>query len=671
MKIKNLFHLLSVALVSAKAIKEEVKPELPIFNLESGFYKDSSVKLKIKTSDPKAIIYYTTDGSIPNENSTIYKKPITLRNKSFQENVLSAYKGVDPYEDFIPHEKIKKANVIRAMAKYPNKNNTVSEVVSKTYWVGMNRKKLYGELPLISLMTDPDNLFDYEKGIYIMGKDYDDWVRENPENADVVYYNKIGNFNRKGKKSEVAASLEYLPGDRRRQGFTDNVGIRIMGGVSRTFIQKSFRVTYREDYGKKNLKYEILPGNMRSDGKGPIEKYKTFNIRNGGNDFKFIVFRDHALQTLVRDRNFETQNMDLAVLYLDGEFWGVYDITEDYSDHYIENNYGIDKDNVIIIKKDKVEAGVDSDIDLFNQAMQTILSTDLSVPENYAKIGKQFDIESFAWYGAFNIYIENRDGIFQNNNWAMWRVREPVPDVLHGDGVWRMMLFDTESSAGLNRNATNYDVATVLDNALDPTSSLSDRIGSRLLVAFMKNREFKNLFINALSDMRNIDFALDKVNPLLKQLDGKVRRVMTDHFIRYGYEEYIQEGPTNHYANQFYIFKSWLNGRSTIFMDYLAKVFHFKPAVKVTVTSDSFRKGGFTVNGGKKVFTEKYKGLYFRENVLYLTAVPKKGRTFKYWEVDDCKFANPDYSVSRKYKLKQATVGVYPSKGCKVVAYFK
>jgi hypothetical protein len=54
-----------------------------------------------------------------------------------------------------------------------------------------------------------------------------------------------------------------------------------------------------------------------------------------------------------------------------------------------------------------------------------------------------------------------------------------------------------------------------------------------------------------------------------------------------------------------------------------------------------------------------------------LTAIPKKGKTFKYWKVEKCKFANPDFSVNRSNKIKQATVGVYPSKGCKVVAYFK
>jgi len=669
MKTTIIFNLLSLALVSAKTVKEQIQVGLPKFNLESGFYKESSVKLKIRSSDPKATIYYTTDGSIPNENSFIYKKPITLKNKSLEENVYSAIKQVDPYEDFVPHEKIKKANIIRAIVKYPN--NTLSEVVSKTYWVGLNRKKLYGDLPVVSLISDPDNLFGYENGIYVMGKDYDDWVREDPENANMVYYRKIGNYNRKGKNSEVPATIEYFPGDKKRKIFNDDVGIRIMGAVSRTFIQKSFRVSYREEYGKKNLKYELFPGNMRSDGKGPVEKYKNFIIRDGGNDFENTVFKDKFFQTLVRDRNFETQSTDMAVLFLDGEFWGVYVITENYDAHYIENNYGIDKDNVVIIKRDKVEDGVENDLKLFEKTMDYIYNVNVTSSDVYSDVSKLLDVETFAWYAAFQFYINSADCVFHGNNWAMWRAREPVPDTYRGDGTYRILLYDTESAAGYNEGADSYTSFRLMEEAFDPNHFNSVRIGTRLLNNLLNNRDFKNLFINALSDMRNIDFDLDKVNSLLRSIDKTVRRVMTDHFIRFGYEKYIEEGPANHYNNQYNALKTWLNGRHGVFLEYIASLFNFKPAVNVTVTSDNFRKGGFTVNGGNTVFIKKYKGLYFGENVLYLTAAPTKGRTFKYWKVENCKFANSDYTINTKSKMKQTTVGVYPSKGCKVVAYFK
>ncbi|OUM70009.1 hypothetical protein PIROE2DRAFT_1954 [Piromyces sp. E2] len=672
---KILVNLLSLALVLAKVvenIEKTVEYDLPIFNLESGFYEESFVNLKLETSDPDAIIYYTIDGSIPNENSIIYENPITLNNKSLEENILSAHKQTEPTQSFAPIEKINKANVIRAIAKYPNKNNTFSEVVSKTYWVGMNRNSLYGDLPLISLMTDPDNLFDYEKGIYVLGKDYDDWLNENPDNIKMSNYLRKANYSRKGKTSEVPAFIEYFPAEKNRQGFSDNVGIRIMGAASRSYVQKSFRVTYREEYGKKNLKYDLFKGNSRSDGKGPITKYKSFNIRNAGNDNRFTIFRDILFQTLIRDRDFDTQSQDLAVLYLDGEFWGVYQLTENYSEHYIADNYDVDKDNVAIIKKYNVEVGVDNDLAIFNQTINFIESENMADPKNYAKVAKQFDINAFAWYGAFISYIENRDSMFNDNNWAFWHVREPVPDISYGDGIWRYMLFDTESAAGNNRDASEYVNPVILRNALNSTSTLGDSIGSKLLVSLIKNRDFKNLFINALCDVRNINFALDRVNSLIDELDERIRIVMAEQFVRYFKREGNKDEPIKRYTDSLENLKTWINGRHSIYMDYLSDVFNYTPAVEVTVTSKKFKKGGFTINGGSMIFNKEYKGLYFKENILYLTATPAQGRTFKYWKIKNCKFANRNYSVNTKQsKFKKATVGIYPSEDCKVVAYFK
>ena len=89
-----------------------------------------------------------------------------------------------------------------------------------------------------------------------MGKMYDDWIKEDPENEKKQPYLKKGNYNMKGKESERPASIDYFPVDENKEGFNANVGIRISGAVSRTFIQKSFKIHFRKEYGKKNLKYE-------------------------------------------------------------------------------------------------------------------------------------------------------------------------------------------------------------------------------------------------------------------------------------------------------------------------------------------------------------------------------------------------------------------------------
>ena len=194
---------LCLALTTLKDNEEII---LPIFNLKSGFYNADSIKLEISIEDPDAVIYYTLDGSNPTINSTIYTNLIILKDKSLEDNVYSNITNVTAERNYTPKVKIKKANIIRAMAKLSD--GTFTPIISRNYFVGLNRKELYGDVPIISIITDPENLFDYEKGIYIMGKTYDDWVKEDPENANKQPFYKKGNYNMKRKESERPASIE-------------------------------------------------------------------------------------------------------------------------------------------------------------------------------------------------------------------------------------------------------------------------------------------------------------------------------------------------------------------------------------------------------------------------------------------------------------------------------
>ena len=196
MKIFTMF-LFYLSLVLVASLEEDI---LPTFNLKSGFYNGDSITLEISIQDPEAIIYYTLDGSDPTINSTIYTNFITLKDKSFEENIYSEITNVTADKNHGPKEKIKKANIVSAMAKLSS--GTFTPIISRTYFVGLNRKELYGDVPIISIITDPQNLFDYEKGIYMMGKMYDDWIKEDPENEKKQPYLKKGNYNMKGKESE-------------------------------------------------------------------------------------------------------------------------------------------------------------------------------------------------------------------------------------------------------------------------------------------------------------------------------------------------------------------------------------------------------------------------------------------------------------------------------------
>ncbi len=699
MELTNLLLLiLSVfVLVSSKKTEENtVKVSLSL-SLESGFYYSDSISLEI-SSDPDAEIYYTIDGSIPTKNSLKYENAITLTNRSEEDNDLSAKKGVSPYEYSLMNnypvvEKVKKGNVIRAIAILPDGNT--SDIVSGTYFVGIDRKEDLGNLPIFSIMTDPDNLFDYEKGIYTLGKVFDEWHKEwcaeHPDPAPgedkgfdmnnfseyvnrcsnilkFAAYKAKGNYNNKGKAAERPAFVEYFPKGSNVTGFGENLGIRIMGSATRSYYQKSFHLTFRENYGNKNLKYEVIPDNTRSDGKGNVKKYKSFNIRNGGNDCEYTKIRDRIIQDLIRNRDsMETQSQDLAIAFIDGEYWGIYSIVEDYSDHHISNNYDIDNKNVIIIKTNEVEAGEDSDIELFNKFIDYVNNTDLSVSSNYNEVKKIIDVESFAWYYATTVYVEGTDGIFQNNNWAMWRVREPQPSIKHADGKWRMMMYGIEYSTGIYGDK-NFDIFSKdTFNALK-NNVTNVNVGTLIFTSLAENNKFKNLFINALSDIYNIDFTDERVKNTIDPLYTTLRPLMKDQLDRFGPTS-GRDDPEAYYDGQVQELNDWLIGRHANIMKLIADVYEFNDPVKVTIEANNYKKGGFVINNGWKVFNKKFNGEYFKENILYITAVPtSKKHPFEHWIIKNCKFA--DKNSNKNGKSYQETIGIYPSSKCNVRAHF-
>lgn len=86
----------------------------------------------------------------------------------------------------------------------------------------------------------------------------------------------------------------------------------------------------------------------------------------------------------------------------------------------------------------------------------------------------------------------------------------------------------------------------------------------------------------------------------------------------------------------------------------------FKPAVNVTITSNNFSKGKFVVNNGCVELDQQYKGEYFQENIIHITAKPVKGSKLKSWSVKNCKYVS---------KSKNS-INAYPRKNCVIKGTF-
>ena len=304
-----------------------IELEKPEFSIKSGFFGEP-FQLEIK-ADRNEIIYYTLDGSEPTTSSFIYKEPITISDASFNDNIYSARTDLMADMEYIPAFKVDKATVIRAVAS--TKDGTrVSETVTEIYFVGFNEKRDYDGYPILALITDPDNLFDPEIGIYGNGnalKEYEEAAGfvdgEIPdvftdEEGDTNYRYMSTNAYNAGKEWEREASLIYFD-ENHEESLRQKAGIRIAGQSTRNASQKSFNLYARDIYdGQKTFSYNFFED----------MEYSSVKLRNGGTDHQRSKIYDPFLQSLAEGRDVSVQASKPCVVFLNGEYWGIYNVRE-------------------------------------------------------------------------------------------------------------------------------------------------------------------------------------------------------------------------------------------------------------------------------------------------------------------------------------------------------
>ena len=446
-----------------------------------------------------------------------------MQNRNGQPNILATRENTEqmymrpddprggaPYIFFPANDQVPKATVIRAIAV--NAKGEHSGVLTKTYFIGDNLAH-YANHRVISLVTDPYNLIDTHYGIMVRGTPDKFWPDYN--------------FHMKGQAWEREAYLELFEGDEHSRSvkLSTGVGIRVRGGWSRNWGQKSFNVYFREEYGINNLKnYHLIPGAVKADGT-PVETYKSFMLRNGGNDIEHTKFYDVFIQDLLSDRAFTTQAASPCILYLNGEYWGPYNLQERYSDNHTEYKYGVNRNNVISYDNGELDDGAAVDEALFWEMMDMRFS-DMSVPANYAAFCALFDIDNFVDYWAAQIYICDDD--WPQNNYRVWRARNVEPGNPYGDTKWRWQMFDTEYALGIFVSGWPEDAIDKILNGY-----YKDHHNNQLFKALLANEDFCRKFVNTMMDLYNVNFHPDTFGPLLDKYAAIYKPLMDGYFARW------------------------------------------------------------------------------------------------------------------------------------------
>ena len=493
------------------------------FSQESGFYpSDFSLTL---TSSNGAKIYYTTDGSDPTNSNTAkeYINPIEVKDRSNEPNIYSDYAEDENSPISVsrgtgykkPPFLVEKGMVVRAVTK---DNQSFSQIFEKSYFVTTGQLAQYKDFTVVSLVTNPDNLFDPDKGIYVTGTQYINWKNSGNFNPGKSVWDtdNICNFFSRGSDWEREASIAIF--ENGKVTLEQNVGIRIKGSSTRNSQQKNFNIYARKKYGNNVIKSATLFPNNKDINGNPITEYDSISLRGISEETRL---RDQISTRLIKDRILQTTyDMKNCVLFLNGEFWGMYTITEKFSDEFFASHYNISKKDVIFIKEQDIKEGAPEEYNNLLNFMQVSSNKDLSNENNYKEVCNIMDIDSLIEHYAANIYLATYD--WPNHNFGLWKNNgNKIEGNLFSDGKWRFMTYDLDYTMGKTFadfggvEGYQYDMFRHMDNGkrVAPTN---------LFVALLKNKEFKEKFVNVFEEYANKIMSKDKTNPIIQELYGEV-----------------------------------------------------------------------------------------------------------------------------------------------------
>lgn len=523
---------------------------------KAGFYR-AGVGVELRANRSNATIYYTLDGSSPSTSGFRYDGAILLDT----------------------------TRVVRAIAYANGKSSAVS---TQTYLI--NEDSI--TFPVVSISIEPDILFHPYTGVYMRG----------PKASPKFPHYGANYYSRK----EFPAHVEFFETNQERV-FYSPIGFKLFGGMSRIFPQKSFSLyASKSRYGQKYIRHQVFPHKDQ-------KKYKRLVLRNSGSDFGETHFRDALITSLGRDIGLEVQAYRPSIVFINGQYWGIYNIREKLTRHYLVENFGYDKDSVNLIEHQKsVQAGSRATYDAMRAYMRT---HDLSVPEHFEYIQTQMDVDNFMEYQILQIYIDNQDA---GGNIKFWRPQE-------AGGRWRWILFDTDFGLG-HYGRYGYKINSLAFHTEPNGPKWPNPPWSTLnLRSLLQNKGFQDKFVSRFLDRINYTFDSSYILPRMDSMIEHLRPQLPRHWKRWNLTE-------NRWQKEVDRIDEFVRKRPSFMRQFLRARF---PSVgeDVDLTVTTTAHGRVLVNEVIPV-DGRFDGVYFFNLPVTLEAKPYFGSRFSHWEID-------------------------------------
>ena len=413
--MKRLNHILLLSLVAMSGVAQ------PRFSQPHGLYDGGSLTVAI-SGDAAAKIFYTTDGSTPTTASAKYTAPLTIQKTTILRAIEQIGDSLSP---------VGTASYIFVNSVLSQPNNPAGYPAEWGYYTDVNRweraiadyemdqemtsnptlrpKIIEGlkQLPILSIVSDKDNFFSHENdpdrgGIYIF---------TGPPVGDAT-----------GHGWTRPTSVELFGGPQQHD-LSTSCGIRLHGGHGRLAEKNpkhSFRLVFKEQYGPKTLRYPLY-------GEDQPSKFDQLVLRchfgnawqhwGEGNREKAQYTRDVWVRRMQRRIGRTSVNALYAHLFLNGMYWGIYNIAERVDDQFGKDHLGGKKEDIDVVKIEEdggnhIEAA-EGTLDVWEQMTSAVAKA--GSEEGYAKLDSLLDIDNFIDYMLINQYAGNTD--WDHHNW--------------------------------------------------------------------------------------------------------------------------------------------------------------------------------------------------------------------------------------------------------------
>ncbi|MBJ2184037.1 MAG: CotH kinase family protein [Muribaculaceae bacterium] len=446
-------------------------------------------------------------------------------------------------------------------------------------------------LPVVSMVCPAGYFYDNKIGIYVDGTydsnpdkhNYDyDWRR--PVNLEI--------FEKPGEASVVNQLCET----------------RVKGGASRGNALKSLVLYANKRFGTKRFEHEFFP-----DQAPGLTDWKSLELRNAGNDFDYLYFRDALIQRMMGTHaDMDWQPYRPAIFMINGEYKGMLNIRTRTNEDHIYTFYDGEEDIDMFENWWELKEGTWDNYNAF-KAFYTEKGHTLEEFEQW------MDTREFANLMIMNLFYDNKD--FPGNNIVFWR---PQAD----GGRWRWIAKDTDFGMGLYGAPYNYKTFNWIYNP-DFDSSHAWANGwdhTRLFRRLMDVPDFRKMFIDMcavyMGDFLNAAATIAEMDRMYAAISYE-----------YPHHRKLFHEWWPNYSSEFESAKNWVRNRTPFFYKHISEYFGMGTPRVLKVDAGRTDDVRVTING-VELSGRSFDGQYFENSELRMSAVDSDGTPVGAWKVD-------------------------------------